>query len=368
MKAHVHTPVTEPSLPPHETGDGDAPRQENIRARSPFLAARLKDYLALSKPRVTSLVMMSFAAGMVLGGWAVPSGSSLSLWLIALAGSWLVIAAANALNQVFEREFDAKMRRTAGRPLPSGRLGPSEGLAVAVVWAVLGLTLLALFVNLLTAALGAASILIYAFAYTPLKRRTHMCTVVGAIPGAIPPLAGWAAARNEIGLAAVLLFAIQFIWQFPHFWAIAWLYRDDLQAAGFRMLPFPAAPFNAGQERSTASQRGCGPSDRLDYPAGLSSAANGGNRPADVASRADGNATGLLALQYSLALLPLTAAFGILVSSPALYVLGALLLGGWMVRAAGRFWRAPTDVNARRLLKTSVIYLPLLLLLAVATW
>jgi protoheme IX farnesyltransferase len=279
------------------------------------LASRLRDYWALSKPRVTLLVWISTAAGMALAGGAPPL-----VWFAALAGSWFVIASANALNQVLEVGPDSRMLRTASRPLPDGRISVGEGVAVGLTWAAIGLALLVIWVNPLTALLGAASIIVYAFVYTPLKPRSHMSTAVGAIPGAIPPLAGWTAATGEIGLPALLLFGIQFFWQFPHFWSIAWLLREDYSRAGFRMLPFPDA---------------------------------------------DGRATGLCVVQYSLPLIPLVAAFSFFATQKVAYIIFALILTAWMISAGVRFLRLPGDATARKVLRATVAYLPLLLLLMI---
>ena len=208
----------------------------------PLALARAKDYWALSKPRVTLLVWATTLAGMVLagriGGWHV-SGT---LLFNTLVGSWLVIASANALNQVLEVDADSRMKRTQNRPIPGGRISVTEGLVVGVLWASLGLAQLYWFVNPLTAALGAASIALYVFAYTPLKPKSHLATALGAVPGAIPPLAGWTAVTGQIGVTGVLLFAIQFLWQFPHFWAIAWLAHRDYSTAGFKLLPAEKGP------------------------------------------------------------------------------------------------------------------------------
>lgn len=279
------------------------------------LAGRLRDYWALSKPRVTLLVWVTTAAGLALAGGAAPM-----VWFGALLGSWFVIASANALNQVIETVPDGLMNRTASRPLPSGRLSQAEGLAVGLVWATAGLTLLAVWVNLLTAILGIASIILYALAYTPLKRKTHLSTAIGAVPGAIPPLAGWTAATGEIALPALLLFAIQFFWQFPHFWSIAWLLREDYSKAGFRMLPFPGA---------------------------------------------EGKATGLCIVQYTLPLIPLVAAFAMFESQRLPYLILAVALTAWLVLAGVKFWKHPTDETARKVLRATVTYLPLLLLLMI---
>ena len=175
-------------------------------------ASRLKDYWALTKPRVTLLVWATTLAGMVLAARITGATMTVGMLAATLAGSWLVIASANVLNQVLEVDSDAKMSRTRRRPLPSGRVGLTEGLALAVVWALSGLIILSLWVNMLTALLGAASIALYVFAYTPLKAKTHVATAVGAIPGAIPPLAGWTAVTGTIEMTGVILFAIQFLW------------------------------------------------------------------------------------------------------------------------------------------------------------
>jgi len=277
---------------------------------------KLRAYWLLSKPRVTILVWLTTVAGLVLGGW----GQTMQGELIAatLIGSWLVIASANALNQAIEWRRDAQMPRTALRPIPSGMLSPLEGWLIGAVWGVLGVLILAVWVNGAVAWLGAVSILLYAFAYTPLKPQTHFSTAIGAIPGAIPPMAGWVAAQGGFSLEAWLLFALQFVWQFPHFWAIAWLYRDDYARAGFRMLPYPDA-----------------------------SAA----------------ATARLALGYTLAMVAISLMFTLFVTHGWLYLLGALTLGYWATRAALHFLRSPDSAQgARSVLRSSVLYLPLLLM------
>jgi protoheme IX farnesyltransferase len=277
---------------------------------------KLRAYWLLSKPRVTILVWLTTVAGLVLGGW----GQTLQGELIAatLIGSWLVIASANALNQAIEWRRDAQMPRTALRPIPSGMLSPLEGWLIGAVWGVLGVLILAVWVNGAVAWLGAVSILLYAFAYTPLKPQTHFSTAIGAIPGAIPPMAGWVAAQGGFSLEAWLLFALQFVWQFPHFWAIAWLYREDYARAGFRMLPYPDA-----------------------------SAA----------------ATARLALGYTLAMVAISLMFTLFVTHGWLYLLGALTLGYWATRAALHFLRSPDSAQgARSVLRSSVLYLPLLLM------
>src|SRR5580692_11901152 len=188
----------------------------------------------LVKARLTTLVLLTTAVGFYVG-WHGPMN-----WLLllnTLAGTGLVAAGASALNQWLERDYDAKMRRTQSRPLPSGRLQPTTVALFGGITSVAGLIYLAAAVNLLTSVLGAVTLVSYVFIYTPLKRVTWLNTAVGAIPGALPPLMGWTAARGELTGEGWALFAILFFWQLPHFFAIAWMYRDEYAKAGFKMLP-----------------------------------------------------------------------------------------------------------------------------------
>jgi len=289
--------------------------------RIPVALARARDYWALSKPRVTLLVWATTLAGMVLaariGGWHIGG----SLLFHTLLGSWFVIASANVLNQVIEVEADSRMKRTQHRPLPDGRVSLTEGLAVGVVWGTLGLAQLFWFVNPLTAALGALSIALYVFAYTPLKPKSHLATAIGAIPGAIPPLAGWTAVTGQIGVTGIILFAIQFLWQFPHFWAIAWLVKEDYDAAGFKMLPFPGA---------------------------------------------SGEATATACLHYAAATAPFALALALRLERPIVYVVAAIPLCAWFAYSCYQFKRSPDQAMARKVLKASIGFLPLLLLAAIA--
>ncbi|MBL1149600.1 MAG: protoheme IX farnesyltransferase [Armatimonadetes bacterium] len=273
------------------------------------------DYWAFSKPRVTLLVWTTTFFGMVLAG-GLTSGSPL-LFVSTLLGSWFVIAGANGLNQVLEANYDAKMRRTASRPIPSYRMNRVEGLWLSSAWALAGFVQLAVFVNWPTALLGLSSILLYAFAYTPLKRRSHLSTAIGAIPGAIPPLAGWVAVRGSVGPEAILLFALQFIWQFPHFWAIAWLLRDDYGRVGFKMLPFPDA---------------------------------------------DAAATARCSFNYSLVLVALSIGPLLFVEKQGWYLVATIASAAVILRASSGFVLTPSDLSARKLLKASVLYLPVQLL------
>ena len=274
--------------------------------------SRAADFAELAKPRITSLVLVTAAVGFAVGG----QGSIDWLaFLVFMAGTGLLCGGASALNQYLERDADALMERTRRRPIPGGRIRPEEGLVFGLALSAAGLAVLA-FVNPLTLALGAASLVSYVLAYTPLKRVTSLCTVVGAVPGALPPLMGWAASRGSLGAAGWGLFAILFLWQLPHFLAIGWLYRDDYARGGFPMLAV---------------------TDR------------------------DGASTGRQAVLYATALLPVTLAAGLLASAGAGYLWGGLVLGlGFLACAAAFAWKR-TVGSARRLFLASVLYLPLLL-------
>jgi heme o synthase len=274
--------------------------------------SRAADLLELTKPRITGLVLITAAVG-----YAVGSGASFEAarFLLFMAGTGLLCAGASALNQYLERDADARMRRTCRRPIPAGRIRPDEALVFGLALSAVGLAALAP-VNALTLGLGALSLVSYVLAYTPLKRVTSLCTVVGAVPGALPPLMGWAAARGVLGPAGWGLFAILFLWQLPHFLAIGWLYRDDYARGGFPML---------------------------------------------AVTDSDGSSTGRQALLYSAALLPVTLAAGLLAGAGNGYLWGALVMGAaFLVCAAAFAWRRSVGA-ARRLFFASVLYLPLLL-------
>jgi protoheme IX farnesyltransferase len=197
-------------------------------------ASSAADYLALTKPRLNFLVVATSAAGYYLGS----SGAiDIVAMAEAVAGTALVAAGAAALNQLYERDTDALMRRTRLRPLPAGRLTPGEARIFGLALSVAGLAVLAARANWLAAALAFATLVTYLAIYTPMKRRTPMSTIIGALPGALPALIGWAASHGSIDRSGAALFAIVFCWQLPHFMAIAWLYRDDYARAGFPMLP-----------------------------------------------------------------------------------------------------------------------------------
>ena len=267
----------------------------------------------LVKARLTTLVLLTTLVGFYLG-WRGPM--NFLLMFHALFGTALVASGAAALNQLLEREYDAKMRRTANRPLPSGRLQPTTVAIFGGVCSVIGLIYLALLVNLLTAVIGAVTLVSYLFIYTPLKRVTWLNTAIGAVPGALPPLMGWTAARTELSSDGWALFAILALWQLPHFFAIAWMYRDDYAKAGFKMLP------NIDPDGSRTAQQ------------------------------AVSNTLGLLFVS----LCP----FAFKMAGPV-YLAGAILLGAGYLWCAIQFSRQLTLARARQLFLASIIYLPLLL-------
>jgi protoheme IX farnesyltransferase len=286
---------------------------------TPRWLARPALYWELSKARLSGLVVLTAAAGylMALRPGAGGAGSRTALAGV-LLGVALAACGANALNQVMEVERDALMHRTRRRPLPAHRIGRGEALAWGLGASGAGVLLLATLTNGLTAALGLVNILIYLLIYTPLKPRSPANTLVGAVVGAIPPVMGWTAATGALGTGAYMLAAILFIWQVPHFLALAWLNRADYAAGGFRMLP------------------SVDPSGRI---------------------------SGALVLVHSLALLPVTLALALARLTDGFYVIGALGLGLWLVWLALRLARRCDAENARRLFLASVIYLPLLLAL-----
>ena len=277
----------------------------------------LNDYLILTKVRITALVLVTTAAGFLLA-----SGPQLELGLLAwtLLGTGLAASGAAALNQYIEREADARMRRTAGRPIPAGRMTPRHGLAVGVGLSGIGVALLAGTVNLLTAFLALATVILYVGVYTPLKRMTPLNTMVGAIPGAIPPVMGWTAVTGQLGLPAGVLFAILFLWQLPHFLAIAWIFREDYRLGGFPMLPV------------------------VDP---------------------DGDVTGRQVALYCAALVPVSLIPTFLGLTGAVYFFGALALGLAFLATGLAMAISRGKGAARRVLLASVTYLPLLLALLV---
>ena len=208
--------------------------------QSPFAVwscAAVADYWALMKPEINFLIAIATSAGVYLGLPAEPHGFPFVLLTHTVLGTLLVSGGAGALNQYIERRFDAQMRRTARRPLAAGRMEPSSALRFGILLSLAGGIYLAVSVNALTALLAVLTLGAYLALYTPLKRKTPLCTVVGALPGAMPPLIGWAAASGKLSVEAWVLYLMLFFWQFPHFMAIAWMYREDYARAGYLVLP-----------------------------------------------------------------------------------------------------------------------------------
>jgi len=207
--------------------------------------SKAKAFFQLLKFRLAFTVAFSSAIGYLLGVREFEIGKA----MLVMLGGLLVTGSANTINQIFEKELDKLMKRTAKRPIPTGVISIAEGWAFAVLTGMAGLGLLAYYFNPLTAALSLLSLILYGFIYTPLKTISPICVAVGAIPGGMPPLIGWVAATGVLGVQAWILFGIQFMWQFPHFWAIAWVLDDDYKKAGFKMLPTPG-----GKDLQTAFQ------------------------------------------------------------------------------------------------------------------
>lgn len=204
----------------------------NIAAQNNTISSKVSDYVALTKIRLASLVVFSAAMGYLM----LPAQFSWTVFTQLIAGGFLVTGSSNAFNQIIERELDKKMSRTQNRPMAQGRLSVTEGLIVASIFGGLGLFLLWQ-INIYSFILGLFALFSYVAIYTPLKRVTPLCVFVGAFPGSVPPMLGYVAASNSFGLEPGILFLVQFFWQFPHFWAIAWKANEDYLKAGFRMLP-----------------------------------------------------------------------------------------------------------------------------------
>jgi heme o synthase len=280
--------------------------------------ARSRDFVSLAKPRLNLLVVASTLAGYVMAG-----GEALGVLRVAglLLGTGLVAGGASAFNQVMERDLDALMRRTRTRPLPDQRLQPADGLLFGAAVTLSGLLMIVAAANLLAAVVALATLLSYVAVYTPLKRRSSFGTVIGAIPGALPPIIGWAAAEGALPPQAWTLFGIMFLWQLPHFLAIAWLYREDYARAGFPMLPV---------------------------------------------LEPDGRSTGRQAVLYAAALLPLSLAPTLMGMAGDVYFTGALLLGVAFLALTVRFARTRSTRAARQVFFGSITYLPLLWILMIA--
>lgn len=280
------------------------------------ISTRWADYVELTKPRIAVLVLFTVAVGCLLGARGIPD---LYVLINTVVGAGLVAAGASALNQLLERHSDSLMRRTENRPLPAGRLQPLEVLIFGILVSVGGLVYLALTVRHgLAVVVAGITLISYVFLYTPLKRRTTLNTLVGAVPGALPPVIGWTAITGSLEAPVVVLFLIVFLWQVPHFLAIAWIYREDYARAGLRMLPV------------------------VDPQGGI---------------------TGRQMLLYSLVLLPVSLSPVLWQQAGIFYAAGALVLGVMFAWAALGFVREKSTLQARRVLKASLVYLPLLLAL-----
>jgi protoheme IX farnesyltransferase len=275
---------------------------------------RPADLFELTKPRITLMVLVSSAAGFVIASGGRPDAVRL---LLTLVGIGLVAGGTSALNQLLERDVDARMERTRNRPLPTGRVTPPAAATFSASISLAGIALLGFAVNPLTALLAAIALLSYVLVYTPLKQVSSLSTLVGAIPGALPIMGGWTAARAELGPGAWALFGIMFFWQLPHFLALAWLFKEDYRRGGLRML---------------------GVSDP------------------------SGEQTRTQAVLFALALIPASLLPALLGLSGAVYGLLAIALGLAYLFAALRFWSRADSPSARRLFRTSLVYLPILLL------
>jgi len=295
-----------------------APNVVAVEAGEPLsMREKMAAYVELTKPRITFLIVLTAAAGFCLGS---PGALNYLVFANAMIGIALLSSGIATLNQFMERDLDGLMRRTATRPLPTGKLAPLEAFLFGLSLTVIAEIYLAVLVNPLTAALGLTVVAGYLFAYTPLKTRTTLSTAVGAFPGAMPPLIGWAAASNSMSVSAWVLFAILFLWQFPHFLAIAWMYREDYGRAGIVMLPVVEP---------------------------------------------DGRVTGQQIVVYTLMLLPVSLLQTFLGIAGQIYFYGAIVLGLLFLYASLCAAFSKSRQQARRLLLASVIYLPLLFALMV---
>jgi heme o synthase len=270
----------------------------------------MKDYLELTKPRITVLIALCTAAGYSFGSHG---GLQVAALLNALLGTALMASGTAALNQAAEADSDAMMNRTRNRPVPAGRLSVRRAAAFGVVISTLGFIDLWIGANPLAALLGLFTLVTYLCFYTPLKRLSPICTTVGAIPGAMPPMIGYAAASGKLDLAAMILFLILFVWQFPHFYAIAWMYREDYARGGIRMLPVVEP---------------------------------------------DGRSTARRVVAFCIVLLAVTAVPAALKMSGSLYLIAALASGLWLLYSGVRFGIDKTRVRARQVLLASILYLP----------
>ena len=281
------------------------------------IGEKLAAYFELTKPRIAFMLVLTSAAGFYLGA---AQGFDIWLFLNSMAAITLLAFGVATLNQYIERDIDTKMERTAKRPLPTGKVTPIEALIFGILLCVIAESYLYFAVNGLTAVLGLTVIIGYVLLYTPLKTRTTLSTAIGAIPGAMPPLMGWTASANEITLGAWFLFALLFLWQFPHFLAIAWMYKEQYGKAGIKMLP--------------------------------------------VVEK-DGKITAQQIVIFTILLLPISLAPFFLGISGVIYLIGASILGIWFLYASINTARAKSIEKARKLLLVSVLYLPVIFALMV---
>ncbi|MEP7354240.1 MAG: heme o synthase [Acidobacteriota bacterium] len=278
----------------------------------------LKQYLALTKPRITFFILMSTGVGFLFGSRVAQSYSHAWSWaelVHTLIGTMLIAGGTAALNQWYEREGDGLMLRTKGRPIPSGQLSATQALLFGTLLSAVGFIELVLGANVLTGLLALFTLASYLFIYTPLKRVSPISTTIGAIPGAMPPLIGYAAASGHLNYEAGLLFAILFVWQFPHFYAIAWMYREDYARAGIRMLPVVEPNLDSTARRI---------------------------------------------LWFSVALVPLSLAPAVFAMAGTVYLIGAILLCCYVLYAGYQASVLRTRVEARKVLFASIVYLPVL--------
>jgi protoheme IX farnesyltransferase len=271
------------------------------------------DFLDLTKPRITALILICTAVGYLFGA---PNSFQLALFVHALLGTALMASGTAALNQWSEAESDAKMRRTSKRPIPAGRIKRNHAFVFGVLLSAAGFADLWFGTNALAAALGLFTLATYIFLYTPLKRRSAVCTTVGALPGAMPPLIGYATASGALDAGAIALFLILFVWQFPHFYAIAWLYREDYARGGIRMLPVVEP---------------------------------------------DGESTAWRIVACSVLLIPISLVPRLLGMTGSIYAGAAIAAGLVLLYYGLRLGRERTLIGARRVLLASVAYLPVLL-------
>jgi len=277
----------------------------------------IKEYIELTKPRIVTMVLVTSAMGYYLGGKGEASIMTL-FWL--LFGTALTCGGSTALNNYLERDVDALMHRTKNRALVTGTIDPEYAKLFGITLSLVGTVILVVHVNLLSGFLALLTVFLYVFLYTPLKRTTPFNTVIGAIPGALPPMGGWAAATGSIGIGGWILFLIMFVWQHPHFFAIAWMYKDDYRNGGFKMLPV------------------VDPSGESTFKA---------------------------IIYTSIALIPISFLPTIFGLSGFIYFTGALFLGLYMLHYGIQLSRSGTVMDARKLLRASIVYLPVLLMLIV---